>query len=380
MDRIGFASGLACCAFAVSIATGGAKLAAQQATPSAGMNRPPSQRLDPRALQPIGSGAALEADLEHVHLDAVVTDKQGKPVRDLQAQDFTVLDNDHPVSVTGFAAGGSNANAISTVLVVFDTVNTSLADTAFARDEVAQYLKSDGGKLSYPVALFMFNGDGAVPIGQVSTDGNALAAALQAAGSTLHPVRRSEGFYGAEEKLDRSLRTLALLTRAAGQHPGRKLLFWLSPGWPLLVGTQVYPSQQDLDIYFRWIVLMSNGLREARVALFDVNPVRSPEEDFAQWNYYKQYLKGVPKPDKATAANLALQVLATQSGGAAINPSSKNLWQEIASSVAAYGSCYTFAINRPQTQHPDEYHALRIKVDRPDLVVHTSNAYYAEPR
>jgi VWFA-related protein len=379
MVRAGFSVLVLACVALTSALVDCRELLAQQVSPS-GLAPQRSEKLDPRALQPMGLEHAQDADPLHLHLDAVVTDKQGKPVTDLHAQDFTVLDDGHPVALTGFAANGINSNAISTVLIVFDTVNTSLADTAYARAEVMKYLKSDGGKLSHPVALFFFNGDGAVPIGNVSTNGNSLAATLQAAGSTLHPVRRSEGFYGAEEKLDRSLRTLALLTRAAAQQPGRKLMFWLSPGWPLLVGTQAYPSQKDLDIFFRWIVLMSNGLREARVTLFDVNPVRTPDEDFVQWNYYRSYLKGVPKANKATAANLALQVLATQSGGGAINPSSKDLWQEIAGNVASYDTSYTFAFNRPQTQHPDEYHALKITVNNSDLVVHTRNAYYAEPK
>lgn len=361
------------------------KLDAQQVSSPPGLAHPHNEQLDPRAMQPTGLGSSQNTDPLHVRLDAVVTDKQGKPVTGLHAQDFTVLDDGHPVTLSDFAsndgqAHGIDANAISVVLIVFDTVNTSLTDTAYARDQVTAFLKADGGKLSHPVALFMFNGDGAVPIGNVSTDGNSLAAALQAAGSNLHPVTRSQGFYGAEERLNRSLRTLALLTRAAAQQPGRKLMFWLSPGWPLLVGTQSYPSQRDLDLFFHWIVLMSNGLREARVTLFDVNPARNPGEDFIQWNYYKQYLKGVPKASKANAANLALQVLATQSGGGALDSTSKILWQEIASNVAGYDASYSFAFNRPETQHPDEYHPLKITVNNPNLVVHTRQAYYAEPR
>lgn len=369
---------LACVAF-TSVLMDGRELLAQQVSPP-GSTHPRSEQLDPRGLQPTGLGHTQDTDPRHLLLDAVVTDKQGKPVTGLRAENFTVTDDGHPVAVTGFASNGIDSNAISTVFIVFDTVNTSLADTAYARDEVMKYLKSDGGKLSHPVALFFFNGDGPVPIGAVSTDGNSLAAALQAAGSTLHPVRRSEGFYGAEEKLDRSLRTLALLTRAAARRPGRKLMFWLSPGWPMLVGTQEDPSQKDLDTYFNWIVLMSNGLREARVTLFDVNPARSPGEDFVQWNYYRSYLKGVPKASQATAANLSLQVLATQSGGGALDSTSKSVWQEVASNVASYDTSYSLAYNRPQTQRPDEYHLLKITVNIPDLVVHTRNAYYAESK
>lgn len=380
MVRVRFVVPVLGCVALTCVLGGGSILQGQQGAPRPGLGHGNGEQLDPRAMESLGAMRMPDSDPSHVHLDAVVTDKQGKPVTDLRAQDFTVLDDGHPVAITDFAAGGIRSDAISTVLIVFDTVNTPFADTAYARDQVMQYLRSDGGKLGHPVALFLFNGDGAVPIGHVSMDGNSLATALQAAGPNLHPVRQSEGFYGDEEKLDRSLRTLALLTRAAAQQPGRKLMFWLSPGWPMLVGTQQYPSQKDLDIFFQWIVMMSNGLREARVTLFDVNPLRNPDADFVQWNYYKEYLRGVPKPSKATAANLALQVLATQSGGGALNPTDKALWQEIAANVAQYDSGYTLAFDRPQAQHADEYHALKITVNTPGLVVHTRNAYYAEPK
>lgn len=379
MDRTRYFA-LALAGIALPVLTAGSiPLHAQQVVSPPGLNHPHSEQLDAGGLKPISSNAQ-PIDPRLIHLDALVTDKQGKPVTNLTAQDFTVLDAGHPVTLTDFGADGAKADAVSAVLIVFDTVNSSLADTAYARDQVMDYLKSDGGKLHHPVALFMFNGDGAVPIGKVSNDGNALAAALQAQGGNLHPVKRSEGFYGDEEKLDRSLRTMAMLTRGSAQVPGRKLMFWISPGWPFLVGTQVDPSGRSLDTFFQWIVLMSNGLREARVTLFDIDPVRNSGSDLFHWNYYREYLKGVQKPNNASAANLALQVLAEQSGGGAINPTNKDLWQEIASNVANYDSDYSFVFNGPEAKHPDEYHALTVRVNNPELVVHTRNAYYAESK
>ena len=365
-----------------------------QAHPDAGAGSGSNSKMkiDPRALQPLEQAQPVEspAEANRIMLDVTVTDQKGKPVAGLQPQDFTVLDDGRTQTLSDFyavdhafdgTAALHSANESTTVLIVIDTVNSSLTDVAYARDQVASYLKQDGGRLRYPVALFSFNRNGADPISTISQDGNALADALKKTAPNLHPIRRSEGFNGAVERLTFSLNTMTSIANAAAAQRGRKLLFWISPGWPMLMDSQSYSPPSSLDTIFSWIVSMSTDLRRAKMVLYSLDSVRTPGADFFQENAYKQYLKGVPDANKAVAADLALQVLATQSGGAVIDNgnSSKEIWQEIAATVTSAGTYYSFAFDRPPARHADEYHALKVTVDKPGLLVQTRSGYYDEP-
>jgi len=331
-----------------------------------------------------GSAAESGHPMRRVGLDVVVTDADGKPVSGLRPQDFTILDNGKETKVQAFHEfGGQQDNegpaGATKVMILFDTVNSSLTDIAYARDQVEQYLREDGGKLAHPVELLAFNGNGSESIAPVSRDGNALADALEKSQSNLHPIRRSEAFWGAVERLQLSLNTLDKIAADETRTPGRKLLFWIAPGWPMLIGSQFDPSSKELRTFFDAIVSMSYRLRLARIALYSLDPNRSPGSNFFEWNYYKGYLKGVPDAKHAAAANLALQVLATQSGGKVMNYRTKYMWQEIAANIANADDSYFLVFDTPPAEHIDEYHALKITVDKPGLTALTHTGYYNEP-
>jgi hypothetical protein len=52
-------------------------------------------------------------------------------------------------------------------------------------------------------------------------------------------MTRSQGFYGAAERVQIFLRMLENLARYEATQPGRKLLIWLSSGWPSFSGPEV---------------------------------------------------------------------------------------------------------------------------------------------
>jgi len=65
-------------------------------------------------------------------------------------------------------------------------------------------------------------------------------------------------------------------------------------------------------------VHLSTLLREARITLYSIDPLGTSDIGGATF-YWKEFIKGVSKPSQMQAANLALPVLATQSGGIAFN-------------------------------------------------------------
>ena len=351
-----------------------------------------NQLLRQRAQRLIAAGRSGQSEVSQltmsrkIGLDMVVTGADGKSVAGLKPEDFTVLDNGQPVKLTGFHAANeaiAMANARpdlgTEVVLLIDTVNASLADIGLARDQIALYLRQNGGQLADPVSIYIFNGKGAQRIAPPSRDGNALAAALSDAAPNLHPILRSEGFYGAEEKIELSLNTLISLTAEEGSLPGRKLLLWISPGWPLIEDTDAVLTDRMTKTMFNFVVTMSAALRQSRITLNCIDPVRSAGERSLEWFIYESYLKPVEKMSQAKAGHVSLQVLSRQSGGEALSYGHDFLAGEIAMMVNNADNYYYLSFDAPPATHADEYHSLKVTVDKPGLTVHTRFGYYNQP-
>ena len=185
-----------------------------------------------------------------ITIDVQVKDKSGAPVLGLQQQDFTVLDDKRPQNILSFHAvdngAASTTDPVEVVLVV-DAVNTSFNAITYARSELKKFLLQNGGKLAQPVSLVVFSDTGTKMQGDPSRDGNALAALYDQYETGLRVINRSAGFYGATERFDLSLKTLTQLVEYKGKQPGRKLMVWFSPGWPLLSGPNILLTSKESE-------------------------------------------------------------------------------------------------------------------------------------
>lgn len=119
-----------------------------------------------------------------VQFDVVVTDAQGRPVKDLRASDFVVLQDAKPQTISAFeahtpvsavatattaaptpqtVAAAPTANSYSNAptntpqsswtVILFDLLNTSVTDQSYARNQLLQLLRSL--PKGQPVALFV---------------------------------------------------------------------------------------------------------------------------------------------------------------------------------------------------------------------------------
>jgi hypothetical protein len=93
---------------------------------------------------------------------------------------------------------------------------------------------------------------------------------------------------------------------------------------------------------------------------------------------YQQYLKGVRSARQVQIGNLALQVLAYQSGGRVLN-SSNDVAGEIGTCVSDANAFYVLSFDGLPGDGPNEYHALEIKIDKTGLAARTRSGYYAQP-
>ena len=318
---------------------------------------------------------AIPHETGPIRLDVTVTDKKGAPVGNLQQSDFSLFEDKHPLPITSFKALGAESPA--EVMIVIDDVNVPYVGIAYERDQLKKLFTRNDARLARPVSLAIVTDTEVRVLPQTTTNGNELAAALDGEQIGLRTLPRSAGFYGAQDRSTICINALRTLAERESARPGRKQMVWLSPGWPLLSGPRVFLSDRDQRAIFRSIVQLSAELRLAQITLYQINPAGASGSVLRD-NYYESFLKGVPKPSKTDEADLALQVLAVQTGGLALN-GSNDLAGLVKRSIDDTFGTYEITFAPGPAEHPDEYHALEVRLAQPGLTARTRTGYYAQP-
>jgi VWFA-related protein len=336
---------------------------------------------------PSKEAPAQTATDHRIVLDVGVTDKSGQPIRGLQKQDFTVLDNKAPATITGFEAveaatgqAGPAPDASGQIILLLDEVNTTFTQVSRARDDMERFLRQHVGPLPQPAVIAFLSDTGGIQVqegSEPSSNPEMLINQLKSHDAALRDIRRSAGFYGAVDRFQLSLRALAGIANHEEAVPGRKTLIWVSPGWPILSGPGVQLDSKQEQGLFNSMVELSESLRRARITLYSIDPLGTADAGGLRTFYYENFLKGVEKPQQMQAGNLALQVFATHSGGRVFS-GSNDVASEIAASLADAASLYTLSFNAPAGE-PGRYHAIQVNVARPGLKVRTSSGYYSQP-
>jgi VWFA-related protein len=336
--------------------------------------------------QPQASAAPQPTAKDHLTLDVVVTDRAGKTIKGLEEKDFTVFDNKRPQNILSFQAEvpGTATGSLQPaeppfkIILLVDEVNTNFSRVAYERQEIRKFLLQKEGVLAHPMSLAFFSDTDAEIQNNSSRDGNALLAAFDQHETALRTIRRGEGFYGAVERFQLSLKTLDSIIAKEAQTPGRKVVIWISPGWPILSGPGVELSNKQRDQILSSIVSVSTALRQARITLYNIDPQGAEAAGGIQSYYYREFLKPVTTSKSVLPGNLALQVISEQSGGL-VFPASNDITGQINRCVADVDAFYTLTLDAAIADRPNEFHAIEVKVATPGLTARTRNGYYAQP-
>jgi VWFA-related protein len=339
----------------------------------------------------------------HLILNVFVADTSGNPVKGLKQEDFVLLENEQPQQIASFkAVTGSTESAPPHVLLMLDSVNSSYSNMAYTRKEVETFLRRNQGNLPYPVSIVRLT-DSGIRAGQPSRDGNALINELRTLPYDIHVkiggpetqpsttteshsfdptktvIRPNPAGPDLNQRFTLSIPALASLAADEVNVPGRAILVWIGPGWPLLFGPGYLPDTPETQrSFFAHIVFLSNALREAQITLDAVSTPKMLRGAGLNGDYYQAFLSGVPSVSQANAANMALPVLAYQSGGQVLEDSN-DLAAQINKCVADAGSYYVLSFDSVPANNPDEYRLLQVKVNKPGLTVRTNTAYYGQP-
>ncbi|HEV2399957.1 MAG TPA: VWA domain-containing protein [Candidatus Sulfotelmatobacter sp.] len=317
--------------------------------------------------------AKVPVDNNVIHLDVVVTPRSGPPVRGLEEKDFTVLDNKVPVKITSFQALRGRDAPVK-ILIVIDDVNTGFRRIAYERQEIGKVLNLDSGNLRHPTALAVFTDSGTQIQDEFTQDGKVLGTTLDQYTIGIHTIPRSGGVYAAQERYQLSIAALQQIAERELTLPGRKIVLWISPGWPLLSGASNYSTSKQEQEVFDAITTLSTLLRQARITLYSIDPLGT--DDFNRAFNWKAYLKPVSSPYQAEYGNLALQVLAVQSGGLVLT-NRNDLAEMLRLCLADIQSYYEMSCSVPNSGKKDAYHHLEVRVAKPDVTARTREGYYS---
>lgn len=343
-------------------------------------------------------------------LNVQVTDPSGHAVTGLDAQDFTLRINHQAETITSFQAirdGGATAHARA--FFVIDMLNNSARDLARARKSIEK-LAGSAGPLPLPISLYVLTDKGAEvssPSQNAKEIANALErltrnsrlsdctedwnnAALGKAVATMGSLDDVNRVKNREETADRisnclnqkyQLSFTALLDFAHRQKdvPGRAILVWIGPGWPILSGPDFAPETPYVrESFFANLVNASTELREGQVTLDAVSwPASTP---IAGLNYsdLEMLKRGTSTAAQASARSVAMPALAHISGGQ-VYMHEKNLTPELAACLADANSYYVLGFDSVPSAAADEFRAIEVTVDKPEVSVRTNSEYYAQP-
>ncbi|HEY5214373.1 MAG TPA: VWA domain-containing protein [Acidobacteriaceae bacterium] len=310
-----------------------------------------------------------------VQLDVSVTTTKGQPAGELSEKDFAVLDNKSPRSIASITRVEGKDAPVEVVIVV-DSVNTPYTYLGFQRDQIAKYLRSNGGVLPYRTTFAVLTDTSFGLYNGASKDGNDLANKLEHTNIGLREITRSQGFWGAADRMTVSLNALRSSTAAEEKKPGRKLVLWVSPGWPLLSGPGVeLDSNQEEDVY-RSAIAFSRELRQADMTLYSINSWGATESVNREL-FYRSFLNGLKGPGEAEWGNVSLQVLAAQSGGLVL--SSNSVIGMMKQCVADANEYYRIVLDAAPDERPDTYHRIDVKLAAKGLEARTRTGYYSQP-
>lgn len=341
-----------------------------------------------------------------VQVSVIVTDKQGKPIRDLKAEDFTLKDGGNLQTISVFSAeerGGSQydstplppdtysnrlarktgePNAITVILL--DGINTHISDQSYARSQILRFLGQIDA--SDPVALMTMTSREVRVLHGPTRQRRSLienlqkykgenSAALEA--STTSPadtgLAELNAFLdeGNERVADfflqtRAYNTVSALKAVAGylaRFPGRKNLIWVSGAFPISFGydrgQRPFRMSPERQSFYSNVEGAAKAISNANVAVYPVDA------------------RGLMTDASALGSSIdTMNLLASRTGGRAFY-NRNDIDTAVKTVVADSQVTYLLGYYPTHGKWNGNFREIRVKVNRPGVVVRTRAGYFA---
>jgi len=344
--------------------------------------------VDVRAQQQLPNGT-LRVQSQLVVLDVVVTDASGQIVSGLGPDAFHVYENGveqrirhlespqpasqlPPVSTLD-RFGRPDWREAALTLLVLDEMDTPFEETAYSREQLAKYLRSQPATLRQPTSLMWLNDAGLQSGADLTTDREALLAALERHKATL-PGKLTRG--AGVEELSASLSALQQIALSSRGNKGRKQIIWVGRSFPGVDGTMF--SQKQRDLLHEAISSTTNLLLQSRAVIYVIDPSINVAE-------HEQVLSGVDAPGLVTpyapedpfSTGFSFMRYVEQTGGKYFY-GRNDVHNEIQESIDRGRSFYTLSYVPSATINDAAYRKVDVRMADPSLVVQAKHGYYPQ--
>ena len=359
-----------------------------------------------------------------VVVDVVALNDQDKPVTDLEARDFKVLEEGKPQEVRVFSFQHPTVGVASESrpklpsneftnspsyrvnssfnVILLDGLNTRFEDMAYAHQQLLKFLKNMPSE--QPVAIYALEGDKVRLLQDFTTDAGALrAAAAKFRGQNSLLLSRETGggagrLAGAIQRVEQdrlrfrveyTVAALGYIAQTLSGYPGRKNLIWISSSFPFDVNPnfQVVGSfdRQSHDVE---IARAADALINSQVAIYPVDPRGlTTSEVFSASNSGRdssgralsgQGLQAALSQESSTllAEHSTMNEMAGRTGGRSFY-NRNDVAASIRQSIDDGSTYYTLGYYPENKKWDGKFRKIQVKVSRPGIKLRYRLGYYA---
>jgi VWFA-related protein len=331
--------------------------------------------------------STLKVQSQLVVLDVVVTDKAGNLVTNLHRDDFEVLENGVAQDIRNFDGPRKSETIPVTApkdrfgrelwgdapltMILVDEMDTPFEETAYSRQEIDRYLKSQPTLLKQPTIILWLNDAGIHPITSFSRDRDALIAAIDAHKASL-PGKFNRG--AVVEQLSASLSAIQQLALFSRGSKGDKQILWVGRSFPGIDGTVL--DKKQLDLMNKAISSTIDLLMQSRTTLYVIDPNVNAAPP-------PQFFNTVGRPTTLTpfsaadpfATGFNFKSFVEQTGGRYFY-GRNDLNNEIEESIARSTNFYTLTYVPSDPVVDGKYRKIDIRLKDPNLIVQAKQGYY----
>jgi len=339
-----------------------------------------------------GPTTTLTVQSQLVVLDIVVTDKSDRLVTNLTKDDFEVSENGVPQEIRNFDAphavdtipvtapkdkfGRDNWGNAPLTMVVIDEMDTPFEETAYSRQEVDRYLKSQPSLLKQPTIILWLNDSGIHPVTPFSRDRDSLIAAIDAHKASIAD-KLNRG--AAVEQLSASLSAIQQLALFSRGSKGNKQIIWVGRSFPGIDGTALGKAQ--LELMNKAITSTMDLLMQSRTTIYVIDPTVSVAPAAQAINAVggPNTIAAVSSPTDPFRAGFNFMSFVEQTGGKYFY-GRNDLNNEIEDSIARNTNFYTLTYVPSDPVQDGKYRKIDVRMKDPNLIVQAKQGYYpAQP-
>ena len=403
----------------------------------------------PSEAQTAGSGAqqaatqapsptppVLRTTTRLVQLNVVVRKKNGDPVTSLKPEDFSVLDDGRPQKIAVFSsetiapasktASPVSANVFSNrldrggkapgsvTIILFDTLNTPVADQAYARQQAIKFLRGlqpgehvaiyaltrqikvlhefteDTASLLRALDRYRGQSSALLDAATQSDQQDASGGAAPDGDSTSALDEFLSSAYGALAdfaNINRATTTMQAF-EAIAHHvadiPGRKNLVWFSASFPLTIGFDgetLPPINREMRSFTPEVERAAREINQANMAIYPVDARGlMPSKQFSA----AQRFSGGANPGSRTVPSLfpdhanfdTMNMIAERTGGRAFY-NTNDLVSAAHTAISDASYSYLIGFYPDHGMWDGKFHALKVRVSAPHTDIRYRQGYFA---